>query len=75
MIDTSRGTAEAGLLGFVLTDALIDLLVAQQVITREQATGMLAAVHKKLDQSNLSLHKQCAQYVQTALQTANSVPR
>jgi hypothetical protein len=73
MISQIPGATEAGLIGFVLADALADLLITKGILTRAEFDGMLGQVAARLQQTNQYVPKRSADFIRDAVSSTKSV--
>jgi hypothetical protein len=60
MLTIAPPADEAGFLGFAIADALLDLLVEKDVLTKTDATVMLMSVADKFSKSARNVDQRCA---------------
>ena len=60
MLTATPRNYEAGFLGFAIVDALLDLLVEKDVLTKTDATVMLMSVADKFSKSARNVDQRCA---------------
>ena len=60
MLTIAPPADEAGFLGFAIADALLDLLIEKDVLTKTDATVMLMSVAGKFSESARYVEQRCA---------------
>jgi hypothetical protein len=67
MLTVAPRSDEAGVLGFAIADALLDLLVEKGVLSSADATAMLMSLARKFTKSSRNVELRCANAIITGM--------